>query len=1037
MSPTEIANSLEAAEQALRGKQYGEALKSIRPVLDDLQGNGDSKGSYECAILLKLASVLRDIGNNGDDDSNAYDDAEMILNQASDWYQDKVEVLLERAWLDYDRERFDKALASFQLIIKTVPLTNDNKVLALQGAGASLRRLYCFAEAEEVLAETVGAGGTVPTKTLVERGWLYFYQQNFGRAWADFEAAAGRSDISEKDKTRVMTGQIAVRQIEDAQNTESERSSAEELLNSWLEGTTRLAPADAVNIAYGAAKIHLYLNNCPAALLAINLVMKHDSTNEKYFAFKIDVLIWLRRFAEAEKLYLDTQETFPDSIRLRFEMGLSCYVQKRYQEALCYFDFQTLQSALAKDETKEELLNNLKNDENSNEWTIVVLRKMYRVKEAEKRVEEALARFGYTANLLSEKAVIHFSKQEYNEAIKIFDRVLRIDGYNVFAHQWRAAAFRKQGKYKEAEEGIREALKKLESPAMLWEEMAWLYFDQNELEKADECFAKSIELDPYFLRRQFSRVEVLSRLNRNDAAREILLKLRSQFPDDLEVAEQLGWFYLRRHELEHARKEFEFIKNKAQEHVLGNNGMGGYFLECREYVAAAKAFRLALKAVNYEPQYHINLAWALMRQVKEPGEMNKSDHATRKRLLDAATKRCQKALGLDAYNATAYSCLGVIAFKKNYLLDAEGYFRQSLKLNPQGDSHVDLGVLYVQMGRYKEAEKEFAEAININRNDARAHVELANLLLLTENNQEALQECREAVAIDPDSAEAHQALAIGLMRSGQFEEAEAVLRRAISVARNTEQWKLHLLLSQILIRRGDDNNKEQTLYNEALKHINNAKRINLTGHSDIYFHAGIVDARLGDYRSAQRNFKRCLEINCERFEAEHYSRLVRNMIREDRRVSRLNIWGGLVLAAICVLLLTTLTVFYYTGKTRAVPESEVAAANNENRTKSVGFPVEKVNVGEQLARANKQKRELIVDKSLLTFMTPLLIGLLVVALLLPNLNKLKLPGGFEAELSEVKTKETISTGPKGEIGFGSSLPIISPGPSGQPRSGGR
>jgi len=54
-------------------------------------------------------------------------------------------------------------------------------------------------------------------------------------------------------------------------------------------------------------------------------------------------------------------------------------------------------------------------------------------------------------------------------------------------------------------------------------------------------------------------------------------------------------------------------------------------------------------------------------------------------------------------------------------------------------------------------------------------------------------------------------------------------------------------------------------------------------------------------------------------------------------------------------------------------------------------------------------------------MTPLLLGLLVVGLLLPNLNKLKLPGGFEAEIRELKTKENISSGPKGDIGFGSSL----------------
>jgi hypothetical protein len=56
----------------------------------------------------------------------------------------------------------------------------------------------------------------------------------------------------------------------------------------------------------------------------------------------------------------------------------------------------------------------------------------------------------------------------------------------------------------------------------------------------------------------------------------------------------------------------------------------------------------------------------------------------------------------------------------------------------------------------------------------------------------------------------------------------------------------------------------------------------------------------------------------------------------------------------------------------------------------------------------------------------ILLGLIVVEFLLPELIKIKLPGGLEAEL--IQPKETISTGPKSDIGFGSSSPSISSGP---------
>lgn len=1032
MSPQEIANTIEAAEQALCKEDYEQVLSLIEPVLTDLKSDAVLNGNYASAMLVKLGRVLRKVGND-----DAYVTAESVLKKASELYPDDLDLFIELGWLHYDRNRFDEALAAFRKGIDSL-VPNDKKVLALQGAGASLRMLRRFVEAEEALSEAVKLEDTVCTRTLVERGWLYFYEQNYDRALADFEEVLQRSNVDEEDKRRSLTGQMAVRLIEDAQNKDGCQTRAAELLDTWLSGTSGFPTAeDSLKTVYEAATVHSYLNNCPAALLAIDLVLRSSSAdNADYLRFKIEMLTWLRRFDEAEKEYFEAPEKFRNNLDLWIEMGYVYYVQKRFKEALNYFDFQAVQRRFRNDKTKEDLIAELKNNDFANEFTSVVLRKMYRFSDSEKRVDEALVNFGHTAKFLGEKAALYFSKQEYEKAIKVFDRVLKIDAYNEYAHQWRAASFRKLGKFDKAKECLDEAFQKLPTTAALWEERAWLYFDQNDLNRADECFAESIRIDPYWFSRQFSRVEVLARLNRNDEALQILLQLRGQFPNDLEVAEQLGWFYLRRHQPDHAWAQFGFIETKVKDHALGHNGMGGYFLECREYAAAEKYFRSAIKKVDYEPQYHLNLAWALVRQVREPGETRKSEHAISEELLNEAAASCRNALERDPYNATAFSCLGVIAFKRNLLLDAEGYFRKSIELSPQSDGRVELGALYVQTGRYEEAKKEFSEAIGANRNDARTHIEMANLLLLTDNPQEAVRESRQAVSIDPHSDEAYRALAIAMMRAGKYEEAEAVLRKGISNVRSAGLWRLHLLLSQVLTRLGDDNNKETDknkdydLYKEALKHVNQAKRLNPPAHSDIFFHAGIVDYKLEDYSSAHRNFKECLQINHERFEAERYSQLVKKMIWEQRRVLMVSTWAGLVLAMVCLIFLIAIATLYYRGTTRVIPESDLATAGNENKQRVAGLQTEKVD-GTPSGTPAKQKEESIVDKSMLTFMMPLLLGLLVVAFLLPNLNKLKLPGGFEAEISEPKTKEKISAGPKGEIGFGSSVPIISPGPRGR------
>ena len=641
-------------------------------------------------------------------------------------------------------------------------------------------------------------------------------------------------------------------------------------------------------------------------------------------------------------------------------------------------------------------------------------------------------------------------------------------------------------KFDAAKTTIDEALKRLPGESGLWDELGWNSFDQNDLRKADEHFAKAIELDPYLIQRQFSRVEVLAQLNLNDDALQIFQKLQKEFPADAEVAEQLGWFYLRLGRLEAAKEQFDSITKMDQrdtkidpKNVPGINGLGGYYLERFDYEAAENNFRLAAETTDYEPQYRINLAWAQVRQVREPGEIPPiSECSIRETLLKDAAANCREALKLDPFNAKAHICLGVIAFKRNSYLDAEGYFRKSLNLNPADGGHVELGALYVQMGRYDDAKNELTEAIKLNNNDARAHMELGNLLLLGESNQAAIRECRHAVSVDPGNYETHRALAISLMRGGQYDEAEKTVRRGIMQLGPEKEWQLRLVLSQILIRLGDDGNKDQDRYTEALTHIYDARRTNPLPNADIYFHAGIAQFKLEDYRSSRKSFVDCLQANRDRFDAERYGKLVDSVIRQERTIAKANIWGGRVLSGFCLLSLMVLWGIHFGGWTLTVPASEKAsnsnvapnshAAQNANVTLSRAVPqnaniAQNANVKQNANMAQnrvspsnanvaqnanavpdgsasaaeesvvakpvvaKRKEELAVDKPTLTVMTPILLGLMVIGLLLPNLNKIKLPGGIEADISEPKTKD-ISSGPKGEIGFGSSLPNISPGP---------
>lgn len=1023
----EIRSAIEKAEAEYREGKLNEARATIDNVLSQLHAASAAPPDLTAAHFARVAKTLIQLSEPESDADS--ENAQVVIELARGWYGAQSTVLIQQAWLFYSKLWYDKALDLFKQVLReqTGVWTEDDRIDALCGAGAAARELREYDDAEAFL----GQAPADLLSVLIERGWLRFTQALYQSAIADFEKAETKlSGATPEDSLQVRLGLIACHQAEDSQELVPSRDRGGDLLESWVKEGIVSEP-QALTIAFRCGSVHADMNRYRGALLAYNLALMIDPESEKVWAAKIETLMWLRRYCEAEQTYLLAENKFPESLEIWRKMAYAYYWQKRYAEALEYYSGAALKKReFASEEARSEFEKDLAADVTAAEWTIVQLRKLRRLAKAENQINKALLEFGPTAYLLDEKAAIYFSKQEFERAIDVFNQALLKDEYHVFPHQWRAASLRKLRRFDEAKRSLEESLRKLPWEAGLWEELAWLSFDQNDLKTANRLFEKAVALDPYIIQRQLSRVEVLARLNLNDDALEVFRKLQAEFPDDAEVREQLGWFYLRLGKLELAKDEFDAILKIDPESVLGINGLGGYCLEQRDYAGAEEYFRWAIETIKYEPQYHINLAWSLVRQVREPGEASRPECRDREELLDEAIQQCREALGHDPHNAKAYLCLGVIAFKRKRYLDAESYFRKSLELNPVDGAYVELGALYTQMGQYEDAARELQAALKINSNDARAKIELANLLVLTDKASDAVRACRHAVSIEHHNADNHRALAVALMRAGHYDEAERVVRSALARLGPPASWQLQLVLSQILMRLGDDNNKDRDLYSEALKNINLAKQ--RESNADLYFYSGIIRYKLEDYRSARKDFSDCVKRNGERFEAERLGKLAQSMIKEARKVSRINTWGGMGISIFCGLMLIAVWSIYFSGWKRDVVDPGETAPNSSRPTDApnaanTSAPLAGNSGQAETAGKAPPNKELVVDKSMLTVMTPLLLGLLVVGLVLPNLTKLKLFGGFEAEIAEIKTKE-ISSGPKGEIGLGSSLPTISPGP---------
>ena len=994
---------LQDAAEELREALPAENVKTPADLVQELRRLGWPLGILSPVGMLHLATRLREDGEK--------ELAQEVTTHALEAYSQPPEFINEQGHLHYAFKKYDQALDWFQKTINDDAANNAVRSDAFTGAGASLRRLRRFDEAAEMFQQALDAAGGIPSATLLrERGWLAFYQEYYEQAFASFRQAL--PELTESEQHDALVGLLASRRQLDLLSPYSEYN-AKQLVSDWR--TAGLSPQEIIKIFIDCSSNVLeYLNLYPAALANAEHLLEFagdDDTGKKQgLYFKIAALKWLRRYAEAEHTYRQAPERFQTDDEIWNEMANSYYEQKRYREAYLRYSGKVLDRPELTP-AERELKQRLKSNPDAREWTIVSLRKMHRLDEAKREANAALTFFGPKLNFLSELAAIYYAERDYETAIKFFKRVLASDDYDTFASQWLTASFRKQDKIPEAQQTLDAAMKKVPYETRLWDECGWLAFDQGKFEDAIKAFDRAGELDPYLINKQFAKAETLLRLNRSDDALEVYEKLDKRFPGDAEVGEQLCLIYTKLGQMDLAKERQISLRQMHPNSALGLNALGGYELAQNNFAAAEKAFRDAIVKADYEPQYYVNLAWALVRQLKPAGEVPPSETDKEAALIDEAKENCRRALKLDPFIAKAYGCLGVIAIKQDAFLDAEFYFRKSIEASPGEGFYVELGSLYCQMACYDKATETLGKALQITPNDGRAYIELGNVAASQDDNKQAIKYCREATFIDPKTPDTHRALAVALMRADQYDEAELVVRKAIRTLGPAKPWRLYLLLAQILVHNGDNDNKDRKkknleLYEEAVRYINEARKSHAPN-ADILFHSGIVQHRLEEFATSQKNFAECLKLDRDRFDAERNGRLVQATIEQQRQLFTVNKFFSYFLAVTCFVMLGVLWAAYFAGYQRV--ERTFPAANST-------------------ASATPPKAEFTVDKPLLNVMTPILLGLLTIAALLPNLSKLKLPG-FEAEIVEPKTAPPdISTGPRGDIGFGSSLPIIDPEP---------
>ncbi len=155
----------------------------------------------------------------------------------------------------------------------------------------------------------------------------------------------------------------------------------------------------------------------------------------------------------------------------------------------------------------------------------------------------------------------------------------------------------------------------------------------------------------------------------------------------------------------------------------------------------------------------------------------------------------EQALQKDPDYALPYTGLAAVYWGSSYwgnvpsdeaYRKAIEYAKKALEIdNTLAEAHASLGIINMNYDwNWKEAEREFKQALQLNPNSADIHMNYSFLLTFTERHEEAIAEVKRAQELDPLSSFINAHVAPTFYMAGRYDEAIKASRMAITMNPN-------------------------------------------------------------------------------------------------------------------------------------------------------------------------------------------------------------------------------------------------------------
>lgn len=369
---------------------------------------------------------------------------------------------------------------------------------------------------------------------------------------------------------------------------------------------------------------------------------------------------------------------------------------------------------------------------------------------------------GYKAYL---KGLLALKKGKINEAIVEYERVLSYDSDATTVYKDLAIIYLYQGNIQKALENAHK-LQKVESDNINTQMFLGSFFlSANEIISAKECWEKVLELDP---QNETATVYLAAYYYSDNKLKESVdywTKYLQQQPESSEGYYQLGLAQEKLKELDSALESYK----KANE--LNPNAQEGYLARARIY-ESQKDYEHAIEEYKeYEKLFPGNPSVLICLGKCYFEEKN----------YVQAQEVLLKAKASIPNNIILNYLLGIVYQKQGKIDEAIDVFEFIVKNEPAAEYYKNLGYYYALKQNYKDAEKQFNKALELEPLNSEIFYWLGLTYIDDKKYNNAKKSLEQALYLKPDFIDAQFYLAITYEKLGNFDRTQKLLKEILEV----------------------------------------------------------------------------------------------------------------------------------------------------------------------------------------------------------------------------------------------------------------